>query len=349
MAERVMVAMSGGLDSAVAAALLVDRGYEIVGATLRLMEGGSRCCSLGDIDDARRTCETLGIPHYVLDSRAEFQEAVIDRFLSETEAGRTPNPCVGCNSKIKFGVLLEQAVALDCDYIATGHYARIVQRDGRYAVRAGLDGTKDQSYFLFELSQFQLQHTLFPLGDMVKDQSKVISADRNLLPATKPESQDLCFLPKGGHRQYLHEHLPHLERPGRFVTTDGTVMGQHDGAMHFTIGQRRGIGLGGGPWYVTAIDSEANDVVIGRVDDVQSRTTELHGVRWMLPPADGDEVRATVRIRYAHEPASALVRDVSPGIAEIVFDEPQFAITPGQAAVFYDDDVVLGGGWVASR
>lgn len=341
-----MVAMSGGLDSAVAAQLLCDQGYTVVGATLRLMEGGSRCCSLGDIQDARRTCDQLGVPHHVLDSRPEFHDAVIGRFLAQTEAGLTPNPCVGCNSKIKFGFLMEQALALDCAYIATGHYARIVERDGRYAIRVGADPAKDQSYFLFELSQFQLAHTLFPLGDMVKAESKAISDAHQLLPADKPESQDLCFLPKGGHRQYLHEHLPHLEKRGQFVTTGGEVLGEHDGAMHYTTGQRRGIGLGGGPWYVVATRPERNEVVIGRQEEACRGRMELHGLRWMLPPANG-ALRCAVRIRYNHRPAAAWVEEVSPGIAEVRFDEPQFAVTPGQAAVFYEGDVVLGGGWIA--
>ena len=343
---KVLAAMSGGVDSAVAALLLRDQGYEVIGATLRLLEGGSRCCAIGDIEDARRTCAKLGVPHYTLDARAPFQAAVLDYFLDTLRAGQTPNPCVGCNARIKFGWLLEQALALGCARLATGHYARIVPRDGRLVVRRGVDAAKDQSYFLFDLSQTQLAHTLLPVGGLAKAEVRRLAANAAILPSDKPESQDLCFLPKGGQAAFLRERLPELMRPGPIVRRDGAVLGTHAGVAQYTIGQRQGLGLSGGPWYVIELRPARHEVVVGRLDEVDGRDVALVRVRWLAPPA-GEEWRGRVKLRYHHAGAPATVTRTGSTTATVRFDEPQFAITPGQAAVFYDGDDVLGGGWLA--
>ena len=341
-----MVAMSGGLDSAVAALLLKRAGHEVVGATLRLLEGGSRCCSLGDIDDAKRTCQVLGIPHYTLDSREPFKAAVLDKFMSDTRAGLTPNPCVGCNSRIKFGYLLEQALAMGCDFLATGHYARVVARGGRRCIARGRDRAKDQSYFLFDLSQTQLAHMHFPLADLVKDESRALAAEAGIIPADKPESQDLCFIPNNGHAAYLREQAPDLVREGAIVTLGGQELGRHQGSHFYTIGQRRGLGLGGGPWYVVALQHERNQVVVGPQHEVCAGGVELRGVRWQVA-APTAPLPCRALLRYHHGGVEAVVHADEGGIAELTFAEPQFAVTPGQAAVFYDGDTVLGGGWIA--
>lgn len=341
---RILAAMSGGVDSAVAAMLLRESGCEVVGATLRLLDGGSRCCSIEDITDAAQTCARLGIRHYVLDAREVFRAGVLEAFHQALRAGETPNPCVGCNAKVKFGWLLEQALALGCEAIATGHYARIVERDGRLCLRQGADRAKDQSYFLFELSQMQLAHTRFPVGDLDKARVRELAGRLGLRLVAKEESQDLCFVPHG-MPEYLREALPELGRPGRIVSTAGQVLGRHRGTAYYTIGQRKGLGLGGGPWYVVALRPASDEVVVGSREEAQTERLLLRDLRWMAPPA-GETLSCQVRIRYNHTPAPASLRLGPERTATVVFAQPQFAVTPGQAAVCYAGDTVLGGGWI---
>ena len=311
------------------------------------MDGGSRCCSLEDVNDARRTCEKLGIAHYVLDARAAFRRHVLEPFHQACAAGQTPSPCVGCNSRVKFGWLMERALELDCELVATGHYARIASAGSRLYLERGLDESKDQSYFLFELSQFQLAHSVFPLGDMDKDEVRARAEAAALLPAAKPESQDLCFLPRGGRAEYLQTNVPELEQPGEIVRRDGRKLGEHRGVSYYTIGQRKGLGLGGGPWYVVELRPAARQIVVGREDEARQSRMRVRDLHWMLPPANG-KCSCQARIRHQHQPAPASVTPGAANEAEVAFEEPQFAVTPGQAAVFYDGSRVLGGGWIAN-
>jgi tRNA-specific 2-thiouridylase len=338
---KVMVAMSGGVDSTMAAVLLVDQGYEAVGGTLKLADS-DRCCL---IFEAKSTCADLGIPYHVLDAKKEFKCEIIDLFISEYHKGRTPSPCIRCNSLLKFGTLLKYARDLGCDYIATGHYAQVIQRDGRYLLKKGIDPTKDQTYYLFELSQDQLKHTMFPLGGMTKTDVRQLCREKQFPSAEQADSQDLCFVPRSGPKEFLEENLPELNVPGDLVDVDGKVMGQHKGICHYTVGQRKGIGLHGGPWFVIALDMENNRVIIGRKEEVRGNVLELDMVNWMMEPPTSD-FRCNVRIRYNHREAPAVITPTGPTTAKVIFDEDQFAITPGQGAAFFEDDILLGGGWI---
>ncbi len=341
MSTRVMAAMSGGVDSSVAAALLVQAGHEVVGATLELIDSSTRC----HIADARYACDKLGIPHQIFDARELFRRQIIDSFLAETATGLTPSPCVHCNARIKFGWLMDRASEHGCELLATGHYARIAERDGRRVIRQGTDQEKDQSYFLFALSQDQLAHALFPLGEMTKTEVRGLSQELALLPGPRPESRDLCFLAGSSLKDFIRVHLPELEKPGPILSIDGQELGRHQGACRYTIGQRQGLGLHGGPWYVVELRHDRNEVVVGNRDQACQNTAELRDVSWLIPAPEA-ELRCRVCIRYNHRPAPATVKMLSLGRAEVTFDEPQFAITPGQAAVFYHDDLVLGGAWI---
>ena len=355
MAERVVVAMSGGVDSSVSAALLHEQGYEVIGVTMKLWDGPETatahhktCCTLDDVSDARRVAASLGIPFYVVNFKAQFAQHVIDYFVDTYRQGATPNPCVQCNRYLKFTALLQRAQQLGARWVATGHYAAVGQDDGgRYYIRRGRDTRKDQSYFLFDLSQEQLRHTLLPLGEYDKEEVRQIAVRLGLKVAEKPESQEICFIPDGDYRSFVRPRLtPAAAQPGRMVNTAGATVGTHHGLPFYTVGQRRGLGVAAAePLYVTRLDAAHNTVVVGPRHDALSTTFSVERVNWMCPPA-AQTVRATVQIRYRHQPVAADIQPLDPDRAHVVLHEPQFAVTPGQAAVFYDGDTVVGGGWI---
>lgn len=357
---RILVAMSGGVDSSVAAALLKEQGYEVVGVTIVLPEqdrtwtGVPRqkaCCSLESINQARRVCARLGIRHYLTDLREEFRQSVIRDFVAEYAAGRTPNPCVICNALLKWGSLLGMAESLGAELLATGHYARLKASDsGLFQLQRGVDSGKDQSYVLWRVARARLQKTLFPLGDLLKEDTRRIAAAAGLSVAHQVESQDVCFVPDDGRERFLREQLKFRTvaslGPGRIVDKSGGVIGSHRGAAFYTIGQRRGLGVAtGNPLYVTHIDSAANTISVGPASEVLSDGLVASQLNWISvtePPAS--EMRVAVKIRSRHQASQAHLRLVSCDKATVMFDEPQMAVTPGQSAVFYDGDVVLGGG-----
>ena len=349
--ERVLVAMSGGVDSSVAAALLVERGCEVVGVTMHLAGDASRCCSLDDADDARRVAEKLGIRFYVANYTSQFRSEVMEAFADEYLAGRTPIPCVICNQRFKFRHLLDRARALGACAVATGHYAR-VERDssgGRHRLRAAIDSAKDQSYFLFDLDQAQLAKALFPLGAMRKEEVRAHARRLGLATAEKPESQEICFVPDGDYAGVVEKLRPEASaRTGDIVDTGGRILGRHRGVHRFTVGQRRGLGISAAErLFVVGLDAAANRVVVGQAAELLARQATLKGVSWVAGAPPDEPIRVTVRVRYRHEGAPAELRLTGASCAAVHFDEPVRAVAPGQAAVFYQGDVVLGGGWIA--
>ena len=339
--------MSGGVDSSVAAALLVEQGYEVIGITMRLWTearpedytGRSQCCAIEDIGDARRVAQRLGIPHYTLNLERPFRQFVVDRFIDEYAHGRTPNPCLNCNTYIKFDAFLERARALGADRIATGHYARSgLGEDGRTQLLRGVDRNKDQSYFLYTLAWEALAMTLFPVGGLQKQEVRAVAERHNLSVADKPESADICFVPGGDYRAVVATQV--ADRAGLVLDTEGREVGRHRGIQHFTIGQRKGLEIGGGERrFVTEIDAEANVVTVGSADDLQVSRIGLSDIRWLAAPTD----RVEVQLRYRSDPVPATLNGNS-----LRLDAPARAVAPGQAAVFYDGDRVLGGGTVES-
>ena len=349
--ERVVVAMSGGVDSSVAAAIVVEEGYEAVGITMNLAGGDSRCCSLADADDARRVAERLGIRFFVANYRERFRREVQEAFADAYLAGRTPIPCVTCNSRFKFDYLLERARVLGAGQVASGHYARLdIDPDtGKRRLRRAADPAKDQTYFLFELSQEQLAAVRFPLGGLTKAEVRERARGLGLATADKPESQEICFVPDGDYARAIERIRPDgLPGEGVIVDASGRVLGRHGGVHRFTVGQRRGLGVATGRrLYVTEVDAARNRVVVGGPDALLARGARLERVNWIAGAAPSEAVRARVRIRYRHEGAAARIEPEADGGARVLFDEPQAALTPGQAAVFDAGDVVLGGGWIA--
>jgi tRNA-specific 2-thiouridylase len=356
---RVVVAMSGGVDSSVCAALLVEQGHEAIGVTMRLGHhdsaepiapariGRPNCCSLEGAEDARRVAARLGIPFYALNYERAFGHAVVDYFTDEYLSGRTPNPCVLCNKELKFGRLLELADDLDAEFIATGHYARTQRRNGRYTISRGADGAKDQSYVLFPLAQKQLARTLLPLGSLAKGEVRKIARRLGLATADKPESQEVCFIADDDYKRFLRERVGENIRPGDILDAHGNVLGKHEGTAFYTVGQRRGLGVAvGHPLYVTEIRAADRAVVVGTADDLLARECTVRDVNWVSIARPTEPVRATVQIRYRDAGAIASVSPLGEGRARVEFDVPRRAITPGQAAVFYDGDVLLGGGWI---
>ena len=348
--QRVVVAMSGGVDSAVAAGLLARQGYDVVGITMRLWtlddpdapRGKKRCCSVEDTDDARAAADVLGIPHYVLNMEREFHDRVIDYFVAEYGRGRTPNPCLACNEHVKFRALLDRAVALEADYLATGHYARIEQDGGSYRLRRAVDDTKDQSYVLYTMGQAELAKTLFPVGGYAKTEIRHLAREMRLPLAEKPDSADICFVPDGDYKRFVRQRLP--ATPGVIRDAAGATVGAHDGVAGFTVGQRRGIGVATGEKrFVTGIDPEINVITIGPEEDLYAGGLVAENVNW-IEATPADPVRAAVKIRYRTPATPATVTALDGRAARVEFDQPQRAITPGQAAVFYDGDCVLGGG-----
>lgn len=352
--------MSGGVDSSVAAALLVEQGYAVRGVTLNVWprltpedEVGrpDACCSLSSVEDARRVADQLGIPHFTLNVREIFMEKVIKDFAAEYERGRTPNPCVRCNEHIKFDALLRQAAALDASYVATGHYARIgfdVVR-GRHLLRRGVDLAKDQSYVLYVLRQEQLARTLLPLGGMTKGETRALAARLGLAVAQKAESQEICFVPDNDYRGFLRRHTGKEPSPGPIHDLSGRVMGTHRGLPYYTVGQRKGLGLvGAQPHYVIALDAERNAVTVGPESELYADCLLAEDTNMIAQAALPSPVQVTAKIRYRSPQAPAEVVQLPDGMLSVRFREPQRAITPGQAVVVYQDDVVLGGGTIAS-
>ena len=351
MADRIVVAMSGGVDSAVAAARCVAAGDDVIGISLRLVRGaGGHCCSLDDFRDAQAVADRLGFPHYVIDAAETFAERVVGPFVAEYLAGRTPNPCARCNEHVKFGLLWQRARELGAARLATGHYARIGAdpETGAPRLRMAADGAKDQSYFLFALREADLSRTLFPVGELTKSAVRAEAEALGLPVAAKPESMEVCFVPDGDAAAFVAAHAPPESlRPGRVVDEAGREVARHDGIHHFTVGQRRGLGVGGGPRrYVTGLDAAAGTVRTGDAASLRARGLVARDVSWAgATPAPGTAL--AVRIRHRHGPVPARLDQAASGVARVLFDDEGPAVTPGQAAVFYRGDLVLGGGWIA--
>jgi tRNA-uridine 2-sulfurtransferase len=352
--QRVLLGMSGGVDSSVAGYLLREQGYEVVGVTMKvwpqdcISRAEDKCCGPQAVADARCVAHSLGIPHYVVDEADQFEKTVINYFASEYQAGRTPNPCVMCNEKLKFGNLWDKAQALDCDYIATGHYAIIEHHADRAVLRKGVDPRKDQSYFLFSLRQPQLRRSLTPLGKMLKPQIREIAHSLGLKVADKIDSQEICFVPGNNYKAFLRGHLGKSKfHRGKIYDVDGNFVAEHEGIELFTIGQRKGLPGGSArPRYVVDLDPETNCVIVGDVDDLVVDEFEVDRVNWIELNRSNQVADVTVKIRYSHPGTAATLTPLENGRARIRLHEPQKAVTPGQAAVFYDDDIVLGGGWI---
>jgi tRNA-specific 2-thiouridylase len=344
---RVAVGMSGGIDSSVAAALLAERGHEVIGLSLHMFKEGSRCCSLEDVNRARRVCDALGIRHYVMNVVDEFRESIIRPFADEYARGRTPNPCIWCNRDFKFGAMLRRALQLDCTHVATGHYVRVEHRADGYHLLRGTDTTKDQSYFLHRLSQEQLAHALFPLGAMAKAQVRASAASRNLPVEGARETADLCFITAAGPAPLVESLHPEIRRDGEIRDSSGNAVGHHRGIHYFTVGQRSGLGVAlGAPRYVKELRPDENVVVIAERSDVLADTCQVNDLFWTTPSPPDDGADCQIRLRYRHEGVAARLKMLDTMRCNLTFQKPQFAVTPGQAAVLYDGEEVLGGGWI---
>ena len=353
-AERIMAGMSGGVDSSVCAALLLKEGYDVSGVTLRLYDGEDydagltkTCCSLSDAEDAKAVCMKLGIPHYVFNFKDNFSDCVIENFVSEYMSGRTPNPCIECNRKIKFAAMLDRAKTLGYDKIATGHYA-IVERseNGRYLLKKAADKSKDQTYVLYCLTQEQLSRTLFPLGELTKAQVREIAAENGVVNAKKPDSQDICFVPDGDYASFIERYTGEASQKGDFIDVNGNVLGEHKGIIRYTVGQRKGLGIAlGKPQFVISKSAETDAVVLGDEDKLFYKRVLIKRTNFI--PFDNleEKMRVTAKLRYRHTEQPAVIYPAQDGVI-VEFDEPQRAPSPGQAAVFYDGDIVVGGGTI---
>lgn len=350
--KKVMVGMSGGVDSSVAAAILVEKGYDVIGVTIQLWPDETKgseegCCSLSAVYDARRVADKLGIPYYVLNFRDEFKKRVIDYFIREYSCGRTPNPCIACNRYIKFGLMLDKAASMGMDHIATGHYARAGYDPGtgRYLLKRSAAGEKDQTYVLYSLTQRQLGMTIFPLGEFAKGQTRKKAKEFGLQVADKRESQEICFIPDNDYVRFLEENVPGISKPGNFIDTQGNMIGRHKGIVHYTIGQRRGLEIAFGKrMFVSDIDVRNNTVTLGEEKDLYSNTLTAADVNFIPFDSLNGELRVTAKIRYNSEDSPATITPGENGEVNVVFDVPQRAVAPGQSVVFYDGDTVVGGG-----
>ncbi len=355
--SRALIAMSGGVDSSIAAYLMKNKGYECVGCTMKLFDNedaglssAKTCCSLDDVEDARSVAFRLGMNHYVFNVSKEFRQKVIADFVRSYEMGETPNPCIQCNRYMKFEKLHERARLLGCDLVVTGHYARIEKKNGEYLLKKALDESKDQSYVLYSMTQEQLAATAFPLGEMRKSQVRIIAEENGFVNAEKPDSQDICFVPDGDYAAFMERYTGRTYPEGDFVSADGKILGRHRGIVRYTVGQRRGLGLAmSEPVYVKEIDTDNNRVVIATNDQLYSTDVLAREFNWISghPPKGEVRCRARVRYRQSEQPAAAAV--LPDGRVRVTFDEPQRAVTPGQAVVLYDGDVVLGGGVITKE
>lgn len=354
--KKVVIGMSGGVDSSVAAYLLKQAGYEVIGVTMQIwqdedtevQEESGGCCGLSAVDDARRVAFALDIPYYVMNFKNEFKSAVIDYFAEEYTKGNTPNPCIACNRYVKWESLLKRSLDIGADFIATGHYARVVKLpNGRYTLKKSATAEKDQTYALYNLSQFQLSHTLMPVGEYTKDEIRQIAKGINLRVANKPDSQEICFIPDNDYAKFITEYSGESPKEGNFVTSDGRIIGKHKGIIHYTVGQRKGLNLAmGHPVFVLAIRPETNEVVIGNGDEVYSNKLYAGNLNFMsIEDLDGEMV-VNAKIRYSHKGSKCTIRKIDADTVECIFEEPQRAVTPGQAVVFYDGDYVVGGGTI---
>ena len=356
MGKKVVVGMSGGVDSSVAAYLLKQQGYDVVGVTMQIWQDESHeeiekkggCCGLSAVDDARRVAAMLDIPYYVMNFKSEFKRDVIDYFVREYLAGRTPNPCSACNRYVKWESLLTRSIQIGADYIATGHYARICELpNGRYAIRNSVTAKKDQTYALYNLTQEQLKRTLMPIGDYTKEQVRKIAEDIGLMVAGKPDSMEICFVPDNDYASFIEKETGVTSVPGDFVDVDGNVIGKHKGVIHYTVGQRKGLGIAlGKPAFVVAIRPEQNQVVIGEDRDVYTERLYANNLNFMSVDNITESVHVKAKIRYSHEWAYCTVRKIDSDTIECIFDQPVRAVTPGQAVVLYDGEYVLGGGTI---
>ena len=352
--EKALIAMSGGVDSSLSAKLMIDAGYECIGCTMKLydnddinLDRSNTCCSLDDVEDARRVAFDLGMNHYVFNFKDGFKENVINKFVSAYESGKTPNPCIDCNKFMKFSKLFERAEVLGCEYIVTGHYARIEFDGNKYLLKKALDDTKDQSYVLYSLTQEQLKHIKFPLGSMHKSQVRELAEKCKFVNAQKPDSQDICFVPDGDYTAFLERETGKKYKPGNFIDNSGNVLGIHKGFVSYTIGQRKGLGIAlGKPIYVTAINTKDNTVTLGDEADLFKTTFIVGDFNWISGKTPSEEITCKVKVRYRQKEQPAKVTPLSDGKVKIEFETPQRAITPGQAAVLYDGDTVLGGGTI---
>jgi len=353
--KKVMLGMSGGVDSSVAAACLLEMGYDVIGVTMQIWpdkdedrqktEGG--CCSLSAVDDARRVADMLGIPYYVLNFKNVFEKNVINYFIGEYLNGRTPNPCIACNRKVKFEAMLEKAVSMGIDYIATGHYAKIEynEESKRYLLKKSVTSAKDQTYALYTMTQEQLKRTLMPIGNYTKDRVREMAKELRLPVASKPDSQEICFVEDNDYGRFISENTDADITPGSFVDTKGNILGQHKGIVHYTVGQRKGLGIAfGRPMFVVGIDTTKNQVVLGNEDEVFSNTLIASDLNFIsIEKLDGP-MKVNAKIRYSAKEAGAVIEMIGEDRLKVVFDSPQRAVTPGQSVVFYNDDTVVGGG-----
>ena len=357
MSRTVVVGLSGGVDSSVAAWLLKEQGYSVIGVTMQIWQDEEReieeaeggCCGLSAVEDARRVAAALKIPYYVMNFKQEFKEHVMDYFAREYQEGRTPNPCIACNRYVKWEALLKRSIAIGADYIATGHYARVERlENGRYVIRRSVTAKKDQTYALYNLTQEQLAHTLMPVGEYEKEEIRKIAAGLGLNVAGKPDSQEICFIPDHDYASFIRQYTGKEDVPGNFVDRKGNVLGRHRGITHYTIGQRKGLGLSmGHPVFVVEIRPETNEVVIGENEDVFTNILHCSKLNWMaVEGLDDGQLRLTAKIRYSHKDEPCVIRRIGEDLVECVFDRPVRAATPGQAVVFYQGDYVAGGGTI---
>ncbi|MDF2819683.1 MAG: mnmA [Clostridiales bacterium] len=354
--KTVVIGMSGGVDSSVAAYLLKEQGYNVIGVTMQIwqdedncsLEDNGGCCGLSAVEDARKVANNLDIPYYVMNFKKEFKENVMDYFVKDYLEGRTPNPCIACNRYVKWESLLQRSLQIGADYIATGHYAQVAKLDnGRYTLKKSATDKKDQTYALYNLTQYQLEHTIMPVGMYTKDEIRDIAAKIDLQVANKPDSQEICFIPDNDYAKFIEENTDAKITEGNFVDIEGRVIGKHKGIIHYTVGQRKGLNLSlGKPGFVVKVDPVKNEVVIGDNEDVFSKQLVANNLNFMSIEKLDSPMKVTAKIRYSHKGATCIIEMQDENTIRVIFDEAQRAITPGQAVVFYDGEYVIGGGTI---